>query len=824
MVHEGNQRVVWIASSPDTVFRVPDTFVDTGTVFQTRRCNLNVAASTSGIKSECEQRGLDWKTELPDHILTAALVEPHFAYDSLRLLTHEEALQLDMYRRLFPAKESMHGVLTFFNIKAQVQLQEPMPVQRVGVRKNRTFFQTLQEGQLDRLLELLSDFSQTPIPEWLTDALRNNLAEGMVQLPGLVARLCASGAWTTFAVCDLKSSLFKGWSVGSLWVPDQLPITRFPPPPRIENIVEADIASKYARHLQELFNGMDQEMQRDMPAGMTQDLHVLTASLQQHVSGMQVAYGHDEAVIQAGQDSYNVFYLLHCFVLCDLLKSDKSLEEAVQHACRIALPKHIQDVVLNMLRNKKRPVPSPSTVSRLRLKLDVGWMMMTRNTIDKMLNVEGGVVVNCMVDSSPQGGHDYELLQVSIVRKRDLAQLHVDILALERMSNLSLEERVQNLQEEKVIMNRICSCCHVFTPPPVLLGLGKGRSTLALKFHAAMHALYLMAGPSENLEKFTSSVCTWVSDYGTEAGFAHVRRMPLRALFPYILESEQRGDTYQQDEVDFSVAVPGSPKKEPHIDCEHSISVPGLLHILHNAFLGLGGAMVHFQETINRLKEVAALLDRPETKERLLATCYKGMLGEALASEIKAFSGHVYEERWGTVSHCALQLNRCESSLRHMWDLDKYSGTSSACVRGESSNLVVVDDAIGSDFFWAYITMLCKFAKLQTQLMSWAEGCPCHWEVMQSEGIPVELRRLWESCPMRGKRAAELASGKFHSMLQEFLDKHVQCCFALFPHKALFLLMSPLLSMSCPAFHACCKALPDDFSQPHPQHETNRQP
>ena len=636
----------------------------------------------------------------------------------------------------------------------------------------------MQEGQLERLLAAFAE-AQMDVPQWLRDGTQDGAVQFIVHLPSPIAQLCAIQAWSQFAVCDMRHSIFKGWGVGAspaIWTHEQYPAVRFPAP-AIENIIQPETASLFTQQLRTIFNGVRDEVARDHGEQMVERMHVIAASMEQHVGGMHATYGSEAAVLRAGQDTYNVFYLLHCFLLCNLLRSDKSLEEAVKHACMIVLPRHVKDVVVKMLEDKRRPMPSASTVSRLRLKVDVAWMLMVRKELAQKM--EDGIVVHCMADSSPQGGHDYELMHVTLVHRPVLPQLHVDILALERRAQLSNQERLETISDEIELMDRIRTCFQVFTPPAVMLGMGRHRSSLKLKFHAAMHALYLMTGPSPQLEKFAPSICTWVSDLGTEAGFAHIQKTPFKTLMPYVADSEAQMLPNWDEEVDLSEDHPEGARAPVSIGCENSVAVPGLLHILHNAFLGLGGSMHSFSTIVEQIKHVANLMRQPETKERLLRTCFQDVVGQGLAPEIKNFSGHVYEERWGTVSDCVLKLIACEKALRHKWCLDKYTncssnpggatGESKAGTQSESVNLDMADGAISDPFFWAYVHMLSTFAAMQMRLISWAEGCACHWDLIEDrpQDLPTELKRLCESCPMRGRRACELASGKFNTLLDE---------------------------------------------------------
>ena len=113
---------------------------------------------------------------------------------------------------------------------------------------------------------------------------------------------------------------------------------------------------------------------------------------------------------------------------------------------------------------------------------------------------------------------------------------------------------------------------------------------------------------------------SWVSDLGTEAGFASVSKVPLSTLFPF-LESSPHPELQAapQDEVDFADVLqcegevdfsnpPGPGDSQQYIDTEGSIMVPGVLHILHNCFRSLCDNL----ELGDKLQSVCDMVGRPE--------------------------------------------------------------------------------------------------------------------------------------------------------------------------------------------------------------------
>ena len=98
----------------------------------------------------------------------------------------------------------------------------------------------------------------------------------------------------------------------------------------------------------------------------------------------------------------------------------------------------------------------------------------------------------------------------------------------------------------------------------------------------------------------------------------------------------------------------------------------------------------------------------------------------------------------------------------------KYRGTS----RGEQLTdspedaclTDTVDKAIRSPMFAGYLVMLRFFAKVIMEMTVWSESCPCHHHLLadwhdgrQAHSEDRSQHQVWESCPIRKRRAPELA-------------------------------------------------------------------
>ena len=169
------------------------------------------------------------------------------------------------------------------------------------------------------------------------------------------------------------------------------------------------------------------------------------------------------------------------------------------------------------------------------------------------------------------------------------------------------------------------------------------------------------------------------------------------------------------------------------------------------------------------MQHIANLIRKQSTRDRLFEACFADPVGMHLQADFKGFDAKIHKPRWGTVANTVLQLLKVESALRFKWNRVAYGEGHRNQGEGSGHNLVdldIVDRAITSSMFRASLQLLQLFAKLILKSFDWAEGCRCHSHVDQTH-LSTECKKRWASCPMRGRRAPELAAGGF---LQHFVD------------------------------------------------------
>ena len=89
----------------------------------------------------------------------------------------------------------------------------------------------------------------------------------------------------------------------------------------------------------------------------------------------------------------------------DMLRNSRDLREACILGVRVCLPPDLADKYVALLDGSVTStiaLPSPSTQTRARGRVDVAWMLMMREMLSTMLQ-DSGCVLYVQIDASPQG-------------------------------------------------------------------------------------------------------------------------------------------------------------------------------------------------------------------------------------------------------------------------------------------------------------------------------------------------------------------------------------------------------------------------------------
>ena len=316
--------------------------------------------------------------------------------------------------------------------------------------------------------------------------------------------------------------------------------------------------------------------------------------------------------------------------------------------------------------------------------------------------------------------------------------------------------------DESLIDFLSCELMHHSLPSTSLGGTG---GTLAQKFHAVLHSIFLESGSSgASLISFCKDICACTTDLGTEFALPLVRPMPVSSVFPWI-QTEQPAGIIATDADDFDLLqmqdfIP------TEVSLSSSLAFPGLLHIIHNAASEVLTVTELLESQVDNLAKVCNLLADGQSCMKMCETCYNSSTGQQLQNKLKEFSCRVYRPRWGSVAFCCRSLLDVKSVLQWGWSLEKYQ------IGGGKvgPELEAADNAIQSPLFWASLLVLDHLYELIRSCFRWSEGCPCHSD-LQFDDVSKEVRKRWESCPLRGLRVPEVCAGDFFAVFEKLQNE-----------------------------------------------------
>ena len=494
---------------------------------------------------------------------------------------------------------------------------------------------------------------------------------------------------------------------------------------------------------------------------------------------------------------YRAIFLIQCVMLSFHLKSSSTVGLALQRAFAV-LPDIWQKTLSACF--SVECVPSGATISRARLYLDAAFMHYMREKHERLIDEEA--VFFALTDSSPQGLQNWLMTETFGVGGQDLmhaAEVFFDLCLLsKRQSEMGGNEDRLNVEDLESVLERTEQIRRAFmhhTFPPT--GLGVRHTTLSHKVHAYLHSLRLEHSTWELLQKFLKRTFTYTSDMGTEGSF-NLTRVDVPSYFGYWPDQSsnshlalefQDADIDQPAEEDDGAGVgPLQEAASPEchsLDLSSSLWVPGMFHIIDNATKDvLRKSDVWCSDVKGMLESVLLFFNAFHRRKWFIAKCCVrqfqawSVFFEAAAPKLEG------GRAWGVVSEGMSWVLERKLMLQQAWSADALlqAGAPEAeggdgADPGESTKLVArVDEALSSPVFWAYLGIGSCIIDILDRITSWTQGCACHGSEVRAQLKPL-LRGLGPlSCPMRGRRAPEIAEGALHRFIDglfQFNDSQV---------------------------------------------------
>jgi hypothetical protein len=259
------------------------------------------------------------------------------------------------------------------------------------------------------------------------------------------------------------------------------------------------------------------------------------------------------------------------------------------------------------------------------------------------------------------------------------------------------------------------------------------------------------------------------SDRGVEMDVTG-RSISLPEYFPYWRDigiSDGADEHLEDDHLDPSSSV----------GLRKTLDVPGTYHAIDNIQKRVLDALPHWGEMKSIIEGLCQAFHYQYIRDAFISEClgpYRGSCESIFKSGPPLFEG-------GRVWNVLLVISEWfldrEQILRNRWSLDKmlFKKLADNANAGENKGMVskrlrVCDGGIKSYFTWAYFSVLKCFGKFLREIIIWCASCSCH---PYDFALEFNLVADQYSCPMRGRRAAEIACGELH----EFVETRLQLQF-----------------------------------------------
>ena len=430
------------------------------------------------------------------------------------------------------------------------------------------------------------------------------------------------------------------------------------------------------------------------------------------------------------------------------------------------------------------------------VKLDAALALVHRDILQEC---KGPIYLWC--DSSPQLGTDWLLSVYDFISQQRVTEcfqkaqtLTLSASAFQDACLAQDTDLLETLVQARVAASRFLHN-HVRRRRQMPMAVGSGAATMAdkvksmaLKFHHEAHDI-------QTLRKVAAQVQSFTVDLGVESGLAQAAG----DVEDYLPTWMKLAADILPDE-GLEIPAVGAEQKTSWV-FPNSLLSAGLDHISNNLQADLDEHLQGWQTWLPGFKALAHLLSHKYLMKRLVARCVAGTAYAAVARCFETAVQSVAKWRWGTIVKTLPAILDLLRPLSLVWNPDKFLGRTQEVdaeaahdgdesgVKGEPLDVESVTAAVRSDDWKVYGQMLLRLHEIGNFMSSWGSGCPCHeWLLAsdesgrnrQAETLHATLRSLSmpensdglpRTCILAGKRAPELASGKWKTCLQALVEK-----------------------------------------------------
>ena len=330
------------------------------------------------------------------------------------------------------------------------------------------------------------------------------------------------------------------------------------------------------------------------------------------------------SVVGTGRDRSKFIYssalLLDVLRMCRHIKGN-NLKQVLQRAVNIVFPHILQSAVRNLFSGEGLMLPSKATRHRSRLSLDTAMIMLFRQDLSATTRLRFG-----WADSSPQHSRDWLLSAHDSILEADLARVasavdrlidarirreahsrggdHHNAGEIEENADSDEDDQEEMLREQTVAQDHEFLMLAIQRHDHVPTVLGRGGVKAADKVAALLHAWALESADLASLLSFTRSHRSFTTDMGTELSVASFESISIHSLLPPWLPKNNLGLDVEQDVAEQPGNAAGAAATGAGAFLPHSISMPGVLHILFNLSKELAVGMPEWDWFWDSLKMV----------------------------------------------------------------------------------------------------------------------------------------------------------------------------------------------------------------------------
>ena len=501
----------------------------------------------------------------------------------------------------------------------------------------------------------------------------------------------------------------------------------------------------------------------------------------------------------------------------------KANAKGLRSVCEKALSM-LHPCLTSLLQTRLPALPSPSTVQRHMLSLDMS-MLMLQKYVDQKYPVA------CrygFMDSSPLGGYDWMWCKHTMmdcgepggllsffhkVKKAHFALLQ----AFGEMEQEELQRDLAAVAEEAPFLQ------HTHLP----ICMGSGFSGVAHKMAGLLQCFCLERPKQEDLVAFINGFVSFTTDMGTEIGLSNFKGNSLRDLLPTwalapgdqsLQDDVRKGPRHYQFEVvdddgleadvlrgappsrnvTSDAQAPWSGGAQSNFIFQHVLMIPGTLHIIHNMTHELHNIIPNWSLLWKSLKNFEHLLAVRHRRERYLATCVVGISisQDADLAMLKSWSTRLYDKRWGCTVDFIRELLLVWPVLLRTWDVVRYkSHVDTAKISNAPAPLTEKEEEGAEDMeeqseegdfkpsmlaadlrdpgFVLILNVVVKVAGIVQKLAIWSESCPCHGKELHSvlDHQGESVRHGHGPCFLKACRGPEFAADVLPQVLQKIVEQ-----------------------------------------------------